>query len=180
MVCPLKCLEMVPRKLGVIRHGTAGRISFKQGLLNIGEPMAVPVIRELKKEIRPDGLALIDCPPGTGCPMIQSVSDSDYCLLVTEPTPFGRHDLELAHQVCDTLGIRHGVVVNKSSDRDGLIEDYCSSEGILIHGKVPYSRATAEACSRGELPAKTDEWMESEYSRILEGVLGCLQGSLSS
>jgi MinD superfamily P-loop ATPase len=173
IICPLDCVSMVPRRLGIIRSGDCGPVSFRQGLLDIGEPMPVPIVKELKDGVPSGSRVIIDCPPGAGCPMIQSITGSDYCVLVTEPSPFGRHDLDIAHQVAAQLGIPHGVVINKSTEHDSLIEEYCAGKGVPVLGKIPYSRESAERCSRGELLAETGPEMEDVFKRILEGVTEC-------
>ncbi|MBU4175758.1 MAG: ATP-binding protein [Actinobacteria bacterium] len=177
IACPLDCVSMVPRRLGIIRSGTSGEVAFRQGLLDIGEPMSPPIIRKLKDEIPPGGEAIVDCPPGAGCPMIVAITGADYCILVTEPSPFGKHDLDIAHQVAGQLGIPHGVVINKSTVHDGIIEEYCTGEGIPLLGKIPYSREAAQHCSRGELLAEADTATGDIFRRILEGVTACRQGS---
>jgi len=170
LACPLKCISETERRIGVIRKGRRGNIALRQGLLDIGEPVAVPIIRRLKESLEDDALAIVDCPPGTGCNMVSSVEGSDYCVLVTEPSPFGRHDLELAHRVALELGIRHGVVINRAAPSNRIIEEYCESEGIERLGKIPYDRRIAESCSRGEiLPEIAPAWCE-ELSHMLERV----------
>jgi MinD superfamily P-loop ATPase len=124
-------------------------IPFVQGRLNIGEPMAVPVIRAVKQEIRTDGDAILDAPPGTSCPVVQSVLGSDFCLLVTEPTPFGLHDLKLAVETVRKLGVRFGVVLNQADVGDDETERYCREEDIQILMRIPHDRAIAKAYSKG-------------------------------
>ncbi|MBN2537012.1 ATP-binding protein [candidate division WOR-3 bacterium] len=124
-------------------------IPFVQGRLNIGEPMAVPVIRAVKREIRTDRDAILDVPPGTSCPVVQSVLGCDFCLLVTEPTPFGLHDLKLAVETVRKLGVRFGVVLNQADVGDDETERYCREENIEVLMRIPYDRAIAEAYSSG-------------------------------
>jgi MinD superfamily P-loop ATPase len=170
LACPLNCITYTDRRIGIVREGARGRVRLFQGLLDIGEPIAVPVIESVKEHRADAGLTLIDCPPGTGCPMVNSVAGSDYCLLVTEPSPFGRHDLDLAHRATQELGIPHGVVISRSSGDDGIIERYCAEEQLKVLGRVPYSLGVARACSRGEMLAESDyDWREL-FLAILEGV----------
>ena len=178
LACPLKCISETERRIGVIREGRSGNITLRQGLLDIGEPVAVSIIRQLKSSLEDDALIIADCPPGTGCNMVSSVEASDFCILVTEPSPFGRHDLELAHRVALELEIRHGVVINRAAPSNRIIEDYCESEGIECLGKIPYDRRIAEFCSRGEiLPEIAPAWRE-EISRMLERVTALCPSSL--
>ncbi|MBN1288156.1 MAG: ATP-binding protein [Actinobacteria bacterium] len=169
MVCPKDCIEMAERRVGLVKSGNASGILVKQGLLDIGEPMAVPIIKELKKEL-PGCLTIIDCPPGTSCPMIETVTGTDFCLMVTEPSPFGLHDLALAHEVADEIGVSHGVVINKSSEHDSLIEEFCSKSNIPVLGRVPFSMETAVICSRGDLAVEVDPAMKTRFEDILKEV----------
>ncbi|MDD5448219.1 MAG: ATP-binding protein [Actinomycetota bacterium] len=170
LACPLGCITYADRRIGIVRDGTRGGIHFYQGLLDIGEPLAVPVLKRVKERHTKDGLTITDCPPGTGCPMIESIKGSDYCILVTEPSPFGRHDLDLAHRVALELGIPHGVLINRSSLSDAVIDDYCEEEGLEILGRIPFSRNLAEACSQGELRTETDKTWSWRFLKILEEV----------
>lgn len=179
LACPLDCVTYADRRIGVVRSGRRGDVFMHQGLLDIGEPVAVPVIKRVR-ERRGGGLTIIDSPPGTGCPMVNSISGSDYCVLVTEPSPFGRHDLDLAHYAAVELGIPHGVVISRSSGSDGMIEEYCAGQGIEMLGKVPYSREVARACSRGEMLAETDAEWRALFLEILEGVKNECRLSLRS
>jgi MinD superfamily P-loop ATPase len=170
LACSMKCITYTDRRVGIVREGARGGVRLLQGLLDIGEPLAVPVIKQVKEGRADDGLTLIDCPPGTGCPMVNSIGGSDYCLLVTEPSPFGRHDLDLAHRAALELGVPHGILINRSSPNDAIIDDYCEEKGLDIIGRIPYSRALAEACSRGEMRTETDETWSWRFLKILEEV----------
>ena len=125
LLCPEKAISEEGKEIGILEEGKAESIHFVHGRLNIGEPMAPPIIREIKKKIKNenDKIALIDAPPGTSCPVIQAVKESDYTLLVTEPTPFGLHDLILAVEVSKKLKIPHGVVLNKCDIGDHKVEE---------------------------------------------------------
>ena len=180
LACPLDCLSYTDRRIGVVRSGARGGVRLYQGLLDIGEPIAVPVIKRVKETRADAGLTLIDSPPGTGCPMVNSISGSDYCVLVTEPSPFGRHDLDLAHHAAVELGIPHGVVISRSSGSDAIIEEYCTEQRLAVLGKVPYSREVARACSRGDMLAETDEAWRGRFLGILEEVRNECRQSLRS
>jgi MinD superfamily P-loop ATPase len=129
-------------------------ISFAHGMLNVGDPMATPVIRQLKRRAigKDDQVVILDAPPGTSCPVVETLRGSDYVLLVTEPTPFGLHDLRLAAQVCHELGIPAGVVVN----RDGIteagnhaVDTFCAENNLPILMRIPHERMIAEGVARG-------------------------------
>ena len=148
-ICPEQAISEKGIPVGVVETGISGEVGFVQGRLNVGEPMAVPVIRAVKKEISTEGDAILDVPPGTSCPVVQSVLGSDFCLLVTEPTPFGLHDLKLAVETVRKLGVRCGVVLNRADIGDNETDRYCREEDIPILMRIPYDRAIAEAYSRG-------------------------------
>ena len=131
--------------------GTACGFDFILGRLNIGEAKAPPVIRQVKKSILTDRINIIDAPPGTSCPVVESIKDADYVILVTEPTPFGLHDLKLAAEVVREIGLPFGIVLNRANIGDDRVDDYCATEGIPILLEIPYDKAIAEAYSRGQL-----------------------------
>lgn len=150
LVCPTGAIHEELRSIGVIEQGVRGSILFAQGRLNVGEAMPVPLIRALKKKKRTDGIVLLDSPPGTSCPVIATLRGSDLVVLVTEPTPFGLNDLDLAVQTVRTLGMPFGVVINRSDSGDDGVLRYCTKESIPILLEVPDERRVAEAYSRGE------------------------------
>ena len=152
-VCPEEAIQENPRRIGVIETGQAGPIHFIQGRLDIGSPLSPPVIRAARQQLSGDGVQLIDAPPGTACAAVQAVEGADYVLLVTEPTPFGLHDLQLSIDMLRVLERPFGVVVNRADEGSGSIRDYCAIEGIDILLELPDDRRVAEACSRGELIA---------------------------
>jgi MinD superfamily P-loop ATPase len=148
-LCPEKAIFEVDRGLGVIEEGNADGILFTSGILSVGEPMAAPLIRKTKEKIQRDKIVLLDAPPGTACPVIETVKGSDFCLLVTEPTPFGLNDLELAAEMLETLGIPTGVVVNKAGVGNREVWEYCRPRNIPIFMEVPMDRRIAELYSKG-------------------------------
>jgi MinD superfamily P-loop ATPase len=148
-LCPEKAIFEVERELGVAQEGNADGIPFANGVLNVGEPMASPLIRRVKEGIYKHKTVILDAPPGTACPVIETVKGSDVCLLVTEPTPFGLNDLELAVGMLEKLGIPMGVVINKSDIGDRKVWDYCQSTQIPVLMEIPMDREIAEAYSKG-------------------------------
>jgi MinD superfamily P-loop ATPase len=150
LVCPEGAISEHPRKVGVVVHARpAPGIRLITGILNEGEHSSVPVINAVKSLLPEEGVSIIDCSPGTSCNMVSAVRDCDYCILVTEPTPFGLHDLSLAAETLKKMGVRYGVVINKSTDDDRIIEDYCAAGGITVLGKIPYDDRIARAYSEG-------------------------------
>lgn len=148
-LCPQKCIKEVKRDVGIIEIGKKGKIEFIHGKLNIGEAMAPPVIREVKKHIDTKKTVIIDAPPGTSCPVITSIQGTDFCVLVTEPTPFGLNDLVLAVEVLRKMNIPFGVVVNRSDLGDKKTSAYCDKEGISILMEIPFKKEIASAYSTG-------------------------------
>jgi len=149
-VCPASAISEDRRNIGDIRIGRSGDVEFVEGRLRVGEAQSPPLIRAIKRYCLEDGITLIDSPPGTSCPMVESVRGADYVILVTEPTPFGRYDLGLAVEVVRKLGIPFGVVINRADIGDGRTRDDCAAEGIRILLEIPDDRRIAEAYSRGE------------------------------
>jgi MinD superfamily P-loop ATPase len=152
LLCPEKAIREVGKRIGVVESGRAGEMAFLQGRLDIGQAMSPPLIRALKKKMDAVRTVIIDAPPGTSCPVIESLRHSEFCLLVTEPTPFGRHDLELAAGAAKEMKIPCGVVINRASlgDGDGEVRDFCAREGIPVLMTIPFDRKIAEAYSRGQ------------------------------
>jgi len=148
-LCPEKAIFEVERETGIVQEGNSDGISFVNGILNVGEPMASPLIRKAKGKIQRDKIVILDAPPGTACPVIETVKGSDFCLLVTEPTPFGLNDLELAVGMLEKLGIQMGVIINKADIGDRGVWDYCKARNIPILMEIPMDRKIAESYSKG-------------------------------
>jgi MinD superfamily P-loop ATPase len=148
-LCPENAIEEVERATGVLETGRAGDLEFIHGKLNIGEAMAPPLIRAVKKKIDNNKTVIIDAPPGTTCPVITSIQGSDYCLLVTEPTPFGLNDLVLAVEVLKEMNIPFGVVINRADLGDKKTEEFCEKENIPILLKILFNKDIARGYSKG-------------------------------
>ena len=152
-ICPEDAISETLNVIGVLEHGTARRgIDFGRGILNVGEPMAVPLIRQLKNWLAPEpgGMVIIDVPPGTSCPVVEAVRNVNYLILVTEPTPYGLHDLKLITQVAHELNIQAGVLINRDGIGDASVEEFCASEGLPVLMRIPFERAIAEGIAQGK------------------------------
>jgi MinD superfamily P-loop ATPase len=183
LFCPENAISEEGNEVGVLEEGKAGFINFTHGRLNIGEPMAPPIIRKIKKKIKKDGIkgennditnyhiTLIDAPPGTSCPVIESIKDSDYTILVTEPTPFGLHDLILAVEVLQKLKIPHGVVLNKCDIGDYKVEEYCKKNNIPILLSIPLDREIAVAYSKGIPIVKINSAYEQKFTQLFQKIV---------
>jgi MinD superfamily P-loop ATPase len=153
--CPEQAISEVLDVTGTVERVQGSVIEFGQGTMNVGEPMAVPIIRQLKVWAIPPAAGrrpvILDAPPGTACPVVESMAGADFVLLVTEPTPFGLHDLRMAVQVArDELGLPVGVVVNRDGVGDHGVDEYCAGESIPILMRIPLDRRIAEAYSEGK------------------------------
>jgi MinD superfamily P-loop ATPase len=148
-LCPESAIKEINREIGIIESGSAGEIEFVHGKLNVTEAMSPPLIRQVKQFINTQKTVIIDAPPGTSCPVIASVKGSDFCILVTEPTPFGLNDLGLAVEVLKKLKIPHGVIINRSGIGDDEVEVYCKTNTIPILMHIPYDREIAFLYSKG-------------------------------
>ena len=161
LVCPKNAIKEKERQIGVIKKGEASGVEIVYGELNVGEAMAVPLIRAVKNEMKNDKTVVIDAPPGTACSLVASVHKTDYCILVTEPTPFGLHDLKITVHVLKDLGVPMGVVINRAGIGDRKVYEYCEDEKIPVLMEIPFSKNIAELYSRG-IPFVKDmlEWKE--------------------
>ena len=171
-VCPDHAISEKGRELGIVQKGRRNGLEFIHGILRVGEAMSPPLIRKVRTFAGPHGLTIIDAPPGTSCPVIASMKGADFVLLVTEPTPFGLHDLKLAIGAVRILGIPCGLVINRSDMGDDKVWDYGEKESLPILMEIPFDRRIAEAYSRGELIVeRLPEWKERFavlYRRIEE------------
>ena len=171
-LCPEKAIAEEEREIGVVESGQAGGAAFVQGRLTVGEAMAPPVIRKVKGKAQDSGVVIIDAPPGTSCPVVEAVKDSDFCLLVTEPTPFGLNDLRLAVAMTKAFGIPGGVVVNRAGAGESEVEKYCEKEDLPVLLKIPLDMGIARLYSRGvTLTEGRPEWRQgfvTLFDRIAE------------
>jgi MinD superfamily P-loop ATPase len=149
LVCPKGAISEDQHQIGALKLGSTGDLELVYGELEVGEPMAVPLIREVKRHIEQHKNVILDSPPGTSCPAIQTVKDSDFCILVTEPTPFGFHDLKIMIQVLESMGIPFGVVINRAGLGNDRVYEYCEERSIPKLLEIPYERKIAELYSRG-------------------------------
>lgn len=159
LVCPEQALISRQRRVGTVEIGVRGPIRLVQGRLRVGEALAPPLIRRVREEAGEGGLTIIDAAPGTSCPMLAAVRGSDLVLLVTEPTPFGLNDLELAVAAARELRLPVGLVINRADVGDRRVHDYAARENLPIFLEIPFDREVAKTYARGELLVeKMPEW----------------------
>jgi MinD superfamily P-loop ATPase len=166
-LCPRNAIKEVNRTIGVVEIGNSGKIEFIHGKLNIGEAMSPPLIRQVKKHIDSKKTVIIDAQPGTSCPVIASVKGSDFCILVTEPTPFGLNDLVLAVDVLEKLKIPHGVIVNRSGIGNDKVDSYCKAKMIPILMHIPFDKDIALLYSKGIPLVKEKKEYIAKFKSIL-------------
>lgn len=169
--CPKDAIIEIPKEFGKLRSGiTESGIKFYDGLLNIGEATAVPLIKKIKEKIDNESINIIDSPPGTSCYMVETVKDSDFCLLVTESTPFGLNDLKLAIDVVKTINVPFGIVINKYDETFGEMENYLTENQIEVMLRIPFDRKIAEAYSNGILPVNKSDKIRSEFIELIDTI----------
>jgi MinD superfamily P-loop ATPase len=167
-VCPEGAITQSGRELGVVQKGNSNSIEFIHGRLRVGEAMSPPLIKKVRSYQNPEKLSIIDAPPGTSCPVIASMKNADFVLLVTEPTPFGLYDLKLAVGAAQMMNIPLGLVINRSDLGDDSVREYAHQKSLPILMEIPFDRQIAEAYSRGEMlvdlvPEWKDRFLELHY-----------------
>lgn len=170
MVCPPKAIREIGRRLGVVETTESDNITLIGGRLDVGVAMAPPLIRAVKERLSDNMPAILDAPPGTSCPVIAAIRETDIVLLVTEPTPFGLNDLSLAVDMVRELQIPFAVIVNRMGSGDGRIHNFCKKENIPILIDIPDDRRIAEAYSRGILMVDALPEYRNLFSRLIEKI----------
>jgi MinD superfamily P-loop ATPase len=170
-VCPLGAMTETGKRIGIIETITSSNITLVRGILDIGVAMAPPLIRAVKDHIQDNTLTILDAPPGTSCPVIATIKNADFVLLVTEPTTFGLHDLSLAVDMVKDLDIPIGVVINRAGIGDERVNTFCKAQGIPILQEIPDDRRIAEAYSRGELIVDALPQYRKVFTELMDKVM---------
>lgn len=177
LVCPSGALSEGTREIGFIETGsTAKDISFVHGVLNVGEPMANPLIEQVKARGAASRTQIIDAPPGTSCPVVKTISDADLVVLVTEPTPFGLHDLKMAVAVASSLGVPVGIVINREQGTFDPLEEYLEDQSLPVLARFPEDREIARAYSEGFLVCEALPVYREKFMELMTGIDRILQG----
>lgn len=171
--CPKKAITEIDKAIGVINSGFSDNCFCIEGVLQVGEVSASPLIKELKKKIERSKVTVIDSPPGTSCSMVETVKNSDFCILVTESTPFGLNDLKLAIEVVKNINIPFGVVINKYDPKYYELEEYLTFNNINILLKIPFDRNIAELYSKGSLLIENNN-----YKNLFTNLYASIEGIL--
>lgn len=167
LVCPTNAITETQRAIGRLEQGVTNKMLFTQGILDIGQIMSPPLIQEVKAAASDCDVVIVDAPPGSSCPVIESVRNSDFVLLVTEPTPFGLHDLRLAVNMVRALALPFGVIINRQLEADSETHRFCHKEAIPILAEIPDDRRIAEAYSHGTMMCQAFP----AYRKLFLGVL---------
>lgn len=166
LICPEKAISETTREIGIIERGHRDGLEFIHGKLRVGEAMSPPLIRKVRECSRPQTTTIIDAPPGTSCPVIAAMKGTDFVLLVTEPTPFGLHDLTLAAGAVKLLGIPRGLVINRSDMGDDRVRRFAENEKLPILMEIPFDRNIAEAYSQGKMLIETMPGWKSKFLEL--------------
>lgn len=176
-VCPEKAITETTRELGKLEKGHLGELAFAHGRLRVGEAMAPPMIRQVRSSAADGRDIIIDAPPGTSCPVISAMKGADFVLLVTEPTPFGLHDLKLAVGAVEILGIPSGLVINRSDMGDEEVWRFSEDTGLPVLMEIPFDRKIAEAYSRGDMIIDVMPKWKEKFSRLYDQIKEIVENS---
>lgn len=172
VVCPEGAVREVERNIGEVEIGVARGMRFVQGRLKPGEPSAVRIVHTELAQIEPDADAVVDAPPGTACAVVEAIAAADFCLLVTEPTPFGLHDMLMAAEITKELEVPSGVLINRAGRRDALIEEACGERGLPVMMRIPFRREIAEAYSQGHCLVDAFPEYGERFRELLDATQG--------
>lgn len=167
-LCPTKAIRESFRQIGKINSFILNNLHVIEGRLNVGELSAPFLIKQVKEKIDDEyGLNLFDCPPGNACSLVEAISDTDYVIIVAEPTLFGLHDFKAITQTLYLLGKEFGVIINKHTSENNMIKDYCIKESINVIGVIPFSFNIAEDYAKGELASRNDSKLKIIFENVL-------------
>ncbi|MFA7206055.1 MAG: 4Fe-4S binding protein [Saccharofermentanales bacterium] len=172
LVCPRKAITEKDKSVGKFEKGMSGNTTFMSGTMKVGVASGIPIVKRILKEVHVNREedVFIDSPPGSACIVMESIRYADYCVLVAEPTIFGRHNLEMVHELVKVFGKKYGVVLNKCTDKPNPSEDYCLKEGISILGRIPFDASLGAIASVGGIAALEDERFRAIFNSILSGI----------
>jgi len=176
-LCPESAIRERTRKIGAVEEGVRSAIRFTHGRLTPGEAMSVPLIKQVKSQARDDINVILDCPPGTSCPVVESVKDCDFCLLVAEPTPFGLNDLSIAADMLKQVGVPHGVAINRSDMGTGEVEEFCRRVGIPVLARMPYDGRLARCYARGIPVVSVSQVWRGRFRALWDAIIDATRKS---
>lgn len=171
IVCPTEAITEIDRTIGIIQLGVSENIHIISGFLNIGQESGVSIIKNmLNKQLEHNKLTFIDCPPGSGCSVMESIKDADYCILIAEPTVFGAHNLNMVYKLVKLYEKPFGVILNKSLNEENPSENFCKEKNIKIIAKIPYDTELGKINSDGLIAARNSKY-KGYFNNILERVM---------
>lgn len=170
LICPQNAITEHEKEIGFVETGNSGKIGFVHGRLNIGEAMSPPLIRSVLGKMDNNFVNIIDAPPGTSCPVIASVKNTDFIVLITEPTPFGLNDLNLAIEMTREIGIPCGVLINRADEKSDTAREFCKQKNVSILAEIPDDRSIAEAYSKGEMIIDAVPQLQSVFAQLWEAI----------
>ena len=170
LLCPQRAITEVGRPVGTVELGKAGEMTFVQGRLNVGEAFAPPVVRAVKGKAGGHQVAIVDVAPGTSCPVVEALKGVDFCLLVTEPTPFGLHDLRLMVEVLGKLRLPAAVVVNRADVGDTGVRAFCDERCLPVLLEIPQDRRIAESYARGVPLVRAEPGWADRFRGLFRGI----------
>lgn len=171
--CPTGAIREIPNKIGVLETGvTQSGIEFHRGMLSISEPMATPVIRQIKKKLPPmeDFIDIFDAPPGASCSVVETLRGMDFVLLVTEPTPFGLHDLKQIVEIVREMKLPAGVIINRDGMGNAVVDDYCRDEHLPVLMRIPFEREIAAGLAVGKTLIQIHPEYRSKMHELIDQI----------
>lgn len=169
LVCQLGAISELERSIGTV-DVSADR-SVVQGCLNIGEPSGLPIIGAIQTYLEPNRVCFLDCPPGAGCSVVKTLEGCQFAVLVTEPTPFGLHDLKIAVQLVKQMNIPAGVVINKAGGDQKELAEFCDEQRLPVLMEIPFSRELASAYAEGILPVDHDDSWHQAFKTLSDQII---------
>lgn len=171
MLCPQKALKEKDKEVGEIQEGISKDVKVISGIMNTGEESGVSIIKKLlSKNTDSIKYTIIDCPPGSGCSVMESIKDADYCLLVAEPTIFGVHNFNMIYKLVTLMGKPFGAVLNKCFDEENPAESFCLNNNIKILGKIPFDNELGELNSNGLIVAREDNKYYDLFKQLVDRI----------
>lgn len=168
LICPQSAIIEGERYIGTVEHGFSKNCEVSTGTLNTGEASGVPIINKLFCDLPHDKTVIVDCPPGSSCLVMESIKDSDYCVIVAEPTRFGIHNMNMVYKLVKLFNKPHCLVINKDIEDNDLIMEYCKENGINVISSIPYDSQLGLMNSKGLVAVHESSKYHGIFSHILE------------
>jgi len=172
ILCPNHAISEIKKSIGALQSGTSENVKVISGFLNVGEVSGVPIIKKiLEKGCSTNGITFIDCPPGSACTAMESISDADYCILVAEPTIFGVHNLNMVYELVKLFNKPFGVILNKCSKEENPAQEFCINRNIKILGTIPFDKELGTINSNGLIAVRENEKYRELFNELLDNLI---------